>query len=108
MGVWLGSDATDLERYLVEAAANTAGVTLVRPASSETLAAFIRRCGAAGIERVRIVGQTPIAEDHEVAAEVAIHLTAQPVLGSGRVELLHYVREQAISTTLHRFGNLVR
>ncbi len=108
VGVWFGADATDHERDLVEAAANTAGVTLVRPASSETLAAFIPRCGAAGIERVRIVGQTPIAEDHEAAAEVAVYLAAQPVLGSGRVELLHYVQEQAISTTLHRFGNLVR
>ena len=30
-----------------------------------------------------------------------------PVTRAGRIELQHYVREQSLSVTLHRFGNLV-
>ena len=31
----------------------------------------------------------------------------QPITGDGRVELIHWFREQAISRTMHRFGNLL-
>ncbi|MEZ5230803.1 MAG: hypothetical protein R2710_30265 [Acidimicrobiales bacterium] len=41
------------------------------------------------------------------AAAVDMDVLDAPVVGNGRVELLHYLREQAISRTLHRFGNLV-
>jgi RHH-type proline utilization regulon transcriptional repressor/proline dehydrogenase/delta 1-pyrroline-5-carboxylate dehydrogenase len=40
-----------------------------------------------------------------IAAEV--DLVDAPVTASGRLELRWYLREQAISQTLHRFGNLV-
>ena len=32
-------------------------------------------------------------------------LSVEPVTTSGRVELRYYVQEQAVSMTLHRFGN---
>jgi RHH-type proline utilization regulon transcriptional repressor/proline dehydrogenase/delta 1-pyrroline-5-carboxylate dehydrogenase len=35
---------------------------------------------------------------------VAIY--AQPVTGAGRVEMLPFLREQAISMTAHRFGTV--
>ena len=34
------------------------------------------------------------------------YLDARPPVDDGRIELLRYVREQAVSRTLHRFGNL--
>ena len=40
-----------------------------------------------------------------IAAEV--ELVDESVTASGRLELRHHLREQAISRTLHRFGNLI-
>ncbi|UVI36895.1 bifunctional proline dehydrogenase/L-glutamate gamma-semialdehyde dehydrogenase [Brevibacterium spongiae] len=55
--------------------------------------------------RIRVLGRL---EDELVAAtaprpEVAV--IDEPVTSSGRVELRYYVQEQAVSMTLHRFGN---
>ena len=46
-------------------------------------------------------------EIRRAANAAGVHLAADPVTNSGRIELLHYLREQAVSRTLHRFGNLV-
>ena len=40
------------------------------------------------------------------AAEHDVHIIDEPVTASGRLELRLYLREQAISQTLHRFGNV--
>lgn len=40
------------------------------------------------------------------AAEVGIHIAAEPVLATGRYELAHYIREVATSINYHRYGNL--
>ena len=31
-----------------------------------------------------------------------------PVLANGRLELRYYLREQALSQTVHRYGNLMK
>jgi len=36
-----------------------------------------------------------------------VHLVDDPVTSDGRIELQHYLREQSISRTRHRYGNLV-
>ena len=56
--------------------------------------------------RIRYVG-TPSAELRAAAWDAEVDLIDAPVLAHGRRELLWYLREQAISRTLHRFGNLV-
>ena len=43
---------------------------------------------------------------HEAAAESGTHVVDVPVLANGRLELLHYLREVAISIDYHRYGNL--
>ena len=40
------------------------------------------------------------------AAARGLHLADAPVLAVGRVELLHYLREQSLSVDYHRYGNL--
>ena len=40
------------------------------------------------------------------AAETQIYLADQPVLATGRVELLWYLQEQSLSFDYHRYGNL--
>ena len=48
-----------------------------------------------------------ISEDSRRAAnEAGVALLEQPALANGRLELRLYLREQAISHTTHRYGNL--
>ena len=62
------------------------------------------RLAGLAVERVRVVGRAP--ETLRVAARaVGVHLADDPVTRSGRVELLHYLREQTISRTTHRYGS---
>jgi RHH-type proline utilization regulon transcriptional repressor/proline dehydrogenase/delta 1-pyrroline-5-carboxylate dehydrogenase len=63
-----------------------------------------RRLGEEHTARVRVVG-TPSGE--LLALPIGIHVEARPPVANGRVELLRSLREQAVSRTLHRFGNLV-
>ncbi len=57
--------------------------------------------------RIRMVGSVPDSL-RVTAARHHIHLIEEPVTASGRLELRLYLREQAISQTLHRFGNVPR
>ena len=41
------------------------------------------------------------------ANDAGVHLADDPVTAEGRIELLHYVREQAVSRTTHRYGNVL-
>lgn len=93
---------------LARRAAAVAGVEVIESdAGSESDEALAARLGALAVERVRVVG-TPVGPALRAAANAAnVHLADSPVVTIGRIELLHYVREQAVSTTLHRFGNLL-
>lgn len=72
---------------------------------SETTAALCERVVAGEVERIRSCG-TLEAELREPAAASGTHLAPEPILAAGRVELLHYVREQAVSYAYHRYGSL--
>ena len=41
------------------------------------------------------------------ANDAGVHICSDPVTANGRVELLHYLREQAISQATHRYGNVL-
>ncbi|MCH9614484.1 MAG: 1-pyrroline-5-carboxylate dehydrogenase [Chlamydiia bacterium] len=69
----------------------------------ETEEAFIKRLH--NVSRIR-VANPPSDALATKAAEIGCHLDAKPVLASGRFELLHYIREMAVSTDYHRYGNL--
>ena len=57
-------------------------------------------------DRIRTVGECS-PELRRVADDLGIHVADSPVTSNGRIELLHYLREQAISRTMHRYGNLL-
>ena len=59
------------------------------------------------ISPVRLIGAEPTDELLRVANSNGMHISSGPVTKAGRIELLNYVREQALSVTLHRFGNLL-
>ena len=55
--------------------------------------------------RVRIVGSAT-AELRRAANDAEVTIVDEAVTPSGRLELRHYLREQSVSRTLHRFGNV--
>jgi RHH-type proline utilization regulon transcriptional repressor/proline dehydrogenase/delta 1-pyrroline-5-carboxylate dehydrogenase len=114
------SDVTDLLRVVAAglAARGTFEVSLAEP--HPALAQLLTRSGvrvstrsngewATGLSdvRVRLVGSA--APSRREVAELTgprpdVALYDQPVTESGRIEMLPFLREQAISLTAHRFG----
>jgi len=58
-------------------------------------------------ERIRFAAGSRVpAQLREAAARTGLYLAGAPVLAAGRIELLHYLREQSLSIDTHRYGNL--
>ncbi|GAA3054746.1 MULTISPECIES: bifunctional proline dehydrogenase/L-glutamate gamma-semialdehyde dehydrogenase [Actinomycetes] len=55
--------------------------------------------------RVRVLGALQDSVRQALAPRPEVALLDDAVTASGRVELRHWVKEQAVSMTLHRFGN---
>ncbi|GAA1393764.1 bifunctional proline dehydrogenase/L-glutamate gamma-semialdehyde dehydrogenase [Luteococcus peritonei] len=70
--------------------------------SHESDEQFSRRLASDRDVRVRVVGDPAGL----VVANPSVALVTGPVLATGRRELLGFLREQAISQTLHRFGHM--
>ncbi len=101
------ADAAPREVARVRAAARRCDVTLIEShAAEENANDFAARLKALSVQRVRVVGTC----NHQIRAaanEVGIHIADDPVTAEGRIELLHYLREQTVTRTLHRYGNLL-
>ena len=54
--------------------------------------------------RVRLVGSPASSLAEPTGGRVDLAIYAHPVTEAGRVELLPFLKEQAISITAHRFG----
>lgn len=55
--------------------------------------------------RVRLLGGSRAEFARDSAGRADIALYAQPVVEAGRIELLTFLREQAVAVTAHRFGS---
>jgi RHH-type proline utilization regulon transcriptional repressor/proline dehydrogenase/delta 1-pyrroline-5-carboxylate dehydrogenase len=73
------------------------------PLQVETASALVERLKEA--VRVRVIG-TRTPELNRASELHGAHIADEPVLPLGRLELLHYLREQSISVDYHRYGNL--
>jgi hypothetical protein len=71
----------------------------------ESAADFVARMKALPPDRVRVIG-TPPSELSR--SELPCYVDTRRVVADGGVEGLRCRREQVISRTLHRFGNLIR
>jgi RHH-type transcriptional regulator, proline utilization regulon repressor / proline dehydrogenase / delta 1-pyrroline-5-carboxylate dehydrogenase len=60
--------------------------------------------GTLGAHRVRLIGGDPAAFAAATQGNPDVALYSGPVTPAGRIELLPFVHEQAISITAHRFG----
>ena len=116
-----GAPLTDLVRVLLAARAAGAPVTVstaadlpaalrsVVAASTEGVATedddtWLARASSMTMSRVRLIGGGASALAAATGGRPDLAVYAQPVTESGRVELLPFLQEQAISVTAHRFG----
>ena len=71
----------------------------------ESDAAWHARAAVDRPAKVRLIGGDPSALATAVGGAPDVAIWGGQVTTSGRVELLPFLREQAISITAHRFGN---
>ena len=74
------------------------------PVTQENDAAWLASAAALTSGRVRLIGGSPLALAEATGGTPDIAVYAQPVTESGRLELLPFLHEQAVSITAHRFG----
>ena len=84
----------------VRAAVAGAGV----PMTLEDDAAFAVAAGKLPAGRVRLVGGDRAALAQAIGGRCELAIYGQPVTEAGRIELLPFLREQAVAITAHRFG----
>ncbi len=100
-----GTATRELER--VRLAARTVGVRSIESrALDESVDVAQQRLLNESVDRVRALGGTE-PDLRSAAFEAGVHYSDDPVTTDGRIELLHYLREQAISRTTHRYGNII-
>jgi len=58
-------------------------------------------------DRIRVLSTDIDRKIFEKAAERNVYVAAAKVLNEGRLELLHYVKEQSISFEYHRYGSII-
>jgi RHH-type proline utilization regulon transcriptional repressor/proline dehydrogenase/delta 1-pyrroline-5-carboxylate dehydrogenase len=102
------SDPTVPQIDLLRAASALTGVPLeISVDSDESEVALGNRMQQSrGEVRLRVL--TPATVDlYELANKAGATIDTAPVTGSGRLELTHWVKEQSISRTMHRYGRLL-
>ena len=71
----------------------------------EDAAAFAARVPTLEQSRIRLLGEADDALRRALAERIEVALFTGAVVASGRVELLPFLHEQAISATNHRYGD---
>jgi RHH-type transcriptional regulator, proline utilization regulon repressor / proline dehydrogenase / delta 1-pyrroline-5-carboxylate dehydrogenase len=87
---------------VVQGVLRSFGVAVVRQDSSAWSATLT---GPQAPVRVRLLGGSAAAFAQASGGRADVALYAQPVVEAGRVELLTFLREQAVAVTAHRFGS---
>jgi RHH-type transcriptional regulator, proline utilization regulon repressor / proline dehydrogenase / delta 1-pyrroline-5-carboxylate dehydrogenase len=94
-----GAGVDESELACARAAAAAVGVTLEVVGEAEV----VER--AAAVDKIRLLGQ--VADSTRLAAlDTGCWVDDIPVAADAGQELLRWVREQAVSETLHRHGNI--
>jgi len=99
----------------VASALTTAGAEVVSEDASawSARAAAAAQAGPSDVQRLRLVGASTadveavaVATSEATGGRPDVAIYRQPVTGAGRIELLPFLREQAVSMTAHRFGTV--
>ena len=80
---------------------------LLSPAKvvSESASDLTERLKTIFVERIRTIGEVEAELSDYLSNHPQIALFGSPVVMSGRIEILNYVKEQSVSMTNHRYGN---
>ena len=110
-------DPVRIERGGPRARADGGGVARVTGArtvwsdvAGEPAAALCARLGALGIDRLRLLGDDVDTDGHDIrlAAHAAgLSVDDAPPVGAPEIELPRWLREQTVTTTMHRHGRLL-
>ena len=100
----------DRERSIVELAARVTGCRVVwSSAVDEPADVFAARLVGLGVDRLRLLGADGDDDAVRRAAHAAgIAVDDAPPVGAAEVELPRWLREQSVTTTIHRHGRLSR
>ncbi len=99
------SSAVPLPVGLVQSFDEAMPSARVRSVTIESDAAWLARAPRLGGGRVRLIGGDARALSEAVGGNPDVAIWHGPVTTSGRIELLPFLHEQAVSITAHRFGN---
>lgn len=100
----IGADADPVGGQRVRTAAELIGVPVVeRPTPRETA----QKVAEDGGKCIRLLDPSLKDEVRVFAHPLGLHIADDAVTADGRIELLNLLREQTISRTLHRHGNLL-
>lgn len=80
-------------------------VLRIRSITVESDDAWLTRAASEKPARVRLIGGDARALATAVGGTPDVAVWAGPVTAAGRIEMLPFVKEQAVSVTAHRFGN---
>lgn len=95
--LYYAAELSPRDELRLQIASELTGVPLVRLTSADFPAS----------SRVRIIGTAPDSFRAKAAANGS-YLAEGPLLADGRLELQLFLKEQAISRTMHRFGVLIK
>lgn len=99
------SSALPLPTALVQTFGGASAPVLVGELTVESDESWLNRARTLDTSRVRLIGGDPLAFAEALRGSVDVAVWSGPVTTSGRIELLPFLHEQAISITAHRFGN---
>ena len=99
------SSSVPLPTPLTEVFGSPVPPIIVRGAVVEGDASFLQRLGTGRTPaRLRLIGGDAAAIHEALGGSIDTTIWSGPVTASGRIELLPFLREQAVSVTAHRFG----
>jgi RHH-type proline utilization regulon transcriptional repressor/proline dehydrogenase/delta 1-pyrroline-5-carboxylate dehydrogenase len=101
-----GSDVRDTDLALALAVARVVGADAESSSPDESDDDFLVRVATHPPTKVRLLGAH---DDHVLRAlhRAGVWVDTTPVVADGALELLRWTREQSVSRTLHRHGNVV-
>ncbi|MDU0478736.1 bifunctional proline dehydrogenase/L-glutamate gamma-semialdehyde dehydrogenase [Staphylococcus chromogenes] len=95
--LYYAEDLSQRDELRLKIASELTGVPLIRLKTADFPAS----------SRIRVIGTAPTSLRTK-AAENGSYLVEGPLLADGRIELQLFLKEQAISQTMHRFGVIIK
>jgi RHH-type proline utilization regulon transcriptional repressor/proline dehydrogenase/delta 1-pyrroline-5-carboxylate dehydrogenase len=104
--VRVAADVSDTDVAIAQSVAAVVGGAVEWSSSDETDEVFVARMAATAPSKVRLLG-THADGVLRALHRAGIWVDTTPVVADGSLELLRWTREQSVSRTMHRHGNVI-